>query len=115
MRNDSILSTLDIPFVRLFSVSEQPSNLERHSSGARLSVISPRPCLPVPAGAFEIRKDDRNFLVAKGRFKLRDENHKYDYQGWWRMHTAYIVSHERPSKHPRGLQSSGSAASGVFS
>jgi hypothetical protein len=47
------------------SVSEQPSNLERQSSGADLPIISPRPCLPVPAGEFEIRKDDRSFLLTE--------------------------------------------------
>ena len=116
MRNDSILSTPDVSFVRLFWSQGNP-RISSVTLRGQSSVISPRPCLLVPAGVFEIRKNNQNFLLTERRSKLRDGGHRWDYQGWWRMHTAHTahtVSHERPSKYPSGLQSSGSAANGCL-
>jgi hypothetical protein len=75
MRNDSILSTPDVSFVRLFWSQGNP-RISSVTLRGRSSVISPRPCLLVPAGVFEIRKDNQNFLLTERRSKLRDGGHR---------------------------------------
>jgi len=55
--NDDILSTADVPFVRLFWSQNSPRTSSVSPPGGRPSIISPQPCPPVPIGEFEIRKE----------------------------------------------------------
>ena len=66
--NDDILSTPDVSFVRLFWSQSNPRTLSVSPPGSIF--------LPVPAGEFELRKDDRNFLLTERSLQLQDGQHR---------------------------------------